>query len=412
MDAGASVSDRQRGVVQSWGDSQVKPQSAHSALSKKGFCQMVPPQVAEAIANQYEGTRKEIALRKIKHLHTSHLQGHGKPFLPEHARAIGAQKIDLTQLAIVNVYVTDSEQRLPGDLFYNESLAQKPHQLVTEEKLPFIHNTHACLKSALRFLLDVLKRNSYDGKRHPVHAVCDVVNTDHEPSTNNAVWNGEIIYVGEGDQTFFTDFARLSILGHELIHAVVQEVNDLEISGPSGAICEHYCDIIASMICQYFGGDLVWQEFTKAPTREHHQTVEQASWVIGAGVLRDGNQLFPLRSLSHPGEAYKHSKLGQDIQVKSRADAVPLPDDIDYGGIHRYSGFLNKAFYLAATKLGGYAWDHVGKIWWDALPALRRNTDYEQLARATLNSAKKLFGVDSKEYFAVLAGWRAVDIQI
>jgi Zn-dependent metalloprotease len=42
-------------------------------------------------------------------------------------------------------------------------------------------------------------------------------------------------------------------------------------------------------------------------------------------------------------------------------------------GVHINSGIPNKAFYLAATKLGGYSWDVAGKIWYDTLldPALK-----------------------------------------
>lgn len=34
----------------------------------------------------------------------------------------------------------------------------------------------------------------------------------------------------------------------------------------------------------------------------------------------------------------------------------------DMGGVHVYSGIPNKAFYLVATKMGGYTWEKAGQI--------------------------------------------------
>ena len=50
---------------------------------------------------------------------------------------------------------------------------------------------------------------------------------------------------------------------------------------------------------------------------------------------------------------------------------VDLPDDNDpsndNGGVHINSGIPNRAFYLAATALGGYAWEKAGRVWYVTL---------------------------------------------
>ena len=46
-------------------------------------------------------------------------------------------------------------------------------------------------------------------------------------------------------------------------------------------------------------------------------------------------------------------------------DYVATTDD--NGGVHINSGIPNHAFYLAATALGGHAWERAGRIWYDAL---------------------------------------------
>ncbi|MCE0446331.1 M4 family metallopeptidase [Streptomyces tricolor] len=44
----------------------------------------------------------------------------------------------------------------------------------------------------------------------------------------------------------------------------------------------------------------------------------------------------------------------------------------DNGGVHINSGIPNHAFYLAATALGGYAWEKPGRLWYDAAAHRRR----------------------------------------
>ena len=70
-----------------------------------------------------------------------------------------------------------------------------------------------------------------------------------------------------------------------------------------------------------------------------------------------------------PGTTYKNSVIGSDRQPAHMDEYADLPDtdEGDYGGVHINSGIPNKAFYLACTKIGGYAWDVAGKIWFDCL---------------------------------------------
>lgn len=70
-----------------------------------------------------------------------------------------------------------------------------------------------------------------------------------------------------------------------------------------------------------------------------------------------------------PGTAYKNSVIGSDRQPAHMDQYADLPDtdEGDNGGVHINSGIPNKAFYLTATKLGGYSWDIAGKVWYDCL---------------------------------------------
>jgi Zn-dependent metalloprotease len=84
----------------------------------------------------------------------------------------------------------------------------------------------------------------------------------------------------------------------------------------------------------------------------------------------------------------------------------------DHGGVHTNSGIPNRAFYLAATELGGHAWDKAGHIWYDALrhPRIRPNSGFRSFARATLRQASALYGAGSDEVHAVENAWAQVKV--
>ena len=65
----------------------------------------------------------------------------------------------------------------------------------------------------------------------------------------------------------------------------------------------------------------------------------------------------------------------------------------DNGGVHINSGIPNKAFYLAATGIGGYAGEKAGPIWYAALrdPRLKLAASFVQFPRLTVINAEILF---------------------
>ena len=116
------------------------------------------------------------------------------------------------------------------------------------------------------------------------------------------------------------------------------------------------------------------------------QSAGEADWLIGDGALVP--QLgMALRSLKEPGTAYRG-----DPQPGYMAHYVDLPDDNDPrnddGGVHINSGIPNRAFYLAATAIGGNAWERPGRIWYAALTErLEADSDFKAAAAATIDVA-------------------------
>jgi hypothetical protein len=79
----------------------------------------------------------------------------------------------------------------------------------------------------------------------------------------------------------------------------------------------------------------------------------------------------------------------------------------DNGGVHINSGIPNRAFYLAASELGGRSWEQAGHIWYTALTSssVRPSTDFASFAQATIAAASSS-GVDG----VVSSAWREVGV--
>jgi Zn-dependent metalloprotease len=115
-----------------------------------------------------------------------------------------------------------------------------------------------------------------------------------------------------------------------------------------------------------------------------------------------------------PGKAYDNELLGRDPQPDHMSKFAHLPDtdEGDNGGVHINSGIPNKAFYLVAVTVGGYAWEAPGLIWYESLKASTATTEFQEFADTTYLKAAELYGQGSPEQQAVLAGWRDVGIRI
>ena len=111
-----------------------------------------------------------------------------------------------------------------------------------------------------------------------------------------------------------------------------------------------------------------------------------------------------------PGTAYDDPVLGKDPQPGHMKDFVNT--NRDNGGVHINSGIPNRAFYLAATALGGYAWEKAGRVWYETLRdnRLRPNIGFTRFARLTIDVAGRIYGRSSDEKEAVGNAWAEVGV--
>ncbi len=212
---------------------------------------------------------------------------------------------------------------------------------------------------------------------------------------SNAFWDGTRMVFGDGDGTYFNRFTiSIDIIGHELAHGVTENTSDLLYAGQPGALNESMSDVFGSLVKQ----------------RSLAQGAADADWLIGAGLFTGRVQGVALRSMAAPGTAYDDPVIGTDPQPGHLDDYVETSED--NGGVHINSGIPNRAFHLAATAIGGNAWEQAGEIWYAVLTGdqIGRDCDFATFAALTTAEAALRFGDGSREATAVGEAWAHVGL--
>lgn len=279
------------------------------------------------------------------------------------------------------LYDAEHLQRLPGKLVRGETDAPVRDAAANE--------AFDGLGATYDFYAEVVGRRSIDGHGERLDA-----SVHFGRRYDNAFWNGREMVFGDGDGHLFQGFTRcLEVIGHELTHGVIETEAALVYEGQPGALNESFADVLGVLVKQWKLG----------------QTVEQASWLVGEGLLAPGVHGVALRSMKAPGTAYDDRRLGKDPQPAAMKDYLETEDD--NGGVHVNSGIPNHAFYLAAKAFGGHAWEKAGKIWYHALcNTLARSSDFAGAAQATAISARTLLGEGAEE--VVKKAWAAVGVPV
>ncbi|WP_432010748.1 M4 family metallopeptidase [Streptomyces cucumeris] len=279
------------------------------------------------------------------------------------------------------IYDAEHETRLPGKKMREEGGAASGDESV--------NRAYNGLGATFELFLNAYGRRSIDDSGLPLNA-----SVHYSEDYNNAFWDGEQMVFGDGDGEVFLDFTiPVDVMAHELTHGVTQYTANLEYFGQSGALNESMSDVFGSLVKQHVLG----------------QTAGEADWLIGKGLLAERVTGVALRSMKAPGTAYDDDVLGKDPQPGTMDDFVHTSRD--NGGVHINSGIPNHAFYLAATALGGNAWERAGQIWYDVLTGgdLASDAQFTDFAQLTVAAAQSRYG-EGEEHTAVLEAWAGVGI--
>lgn len=212
-------------------------------------------------------------------------------------------------------------------------------------------------------------RNSINGGGGNILSLVNVADPETGEAMDNAFWDGQAIYYGNGQNSFLPLAGSLDVAGHEMSHGVVSNTADLIYQDQSGALNESFADIFGAMM-------------------------DREDWLIGEDIVLNGTAL---RSLENPalGDQPAHMK---DLFTGSE----------DNGGVHINSGIPNHAYYLFATEVGSNVAE---QIFYRALNVyLTASADFSDFRIATIQAAIDLHGQSSSEVTALGNALDAVGI--
>jgi Zn-dependent metalloprotease len=281
-----------------------------------------------------------------------------------------------------SVFDAEGGSSLPGRLVRSEGDPRS--------KDPAVNEAYDGAGATFDLFLEAYGRNSIDDRGMRLDST-----VHYGQRYDNAFWNGRQMVYGDGDGELFRRFTRsIEVIGHELTHGVSQFEAGFAYQGESGALSEHVSDVFGILVRQ----------------RRRREKAQDSDWIVGKGLLFPKVKGVGIRSMKAPGTAYDDPVLGKDPQPAHMRGYVETWDD--NGGVHINSGIPNRAFYEAAVRIGGFAWERAGRIWYLALrDRLRGSSDFRDARAATIEVAGELYGPGSAEATAVRDGWDEVGVK-
>ncbi|MCC8367309.1 peptidase M4 family protein [Xenorhabdus sp. PB61.4] len=281
------------------------------------------------------------------------------------------------------IYDAENTDKYPGTKTVRTEGASESKDICVDEAYQHLGITY-------QFYKEIFGRNSIDNKGLKL-----VATVHYLENYANAFWADNQMVFGDGMKSYLNRFTScIDVTAHEMTHGVTQYEANLDYAYQAGALNESISDVFGIMVKQF----------------SNNQKAGESDWLIGQGIF--GPKMNPnndpnlaLRSFKDPGAAYS-----DDDQIGHMDQYEDLPFSNDNGGIHKYSGIPNRAFYLLATALGGYSWEQAGKIWYSTLTDnnLSNKANFDDFAKLTVSNACKLFGKSVSNF--VTDAWHQVGV--
>ncbi len=241
-------------------------------------------------------------------------------------------------------------------------------------------SAHFNAQASYEYFFNTFGRNSIDNNGGTVISFVNVTD-ENGRAFDNAFWNGRAMFYGNGNTAFTPLAGALDVGGHEMSHGVVQEAANLEYQGESGALNESFADVFAVLI-------------------------DRDNFLVGEDVvIRSQFPSGALRSMSDPTQGGNSLS---DPGYQPGTYATRFTGSQDNGGVHINSGIPNNAFFRIATAIGK---EKTEQLYYDVLTNfLTRNSQFIDLRNALQQRATAVYGANSTEFNAVVAGLDAVGI--
>jgi Zn-dependent metalloprotease len=215
-------------------------------------------------------------------------------------------------------------------------------------------------------------------------------------SYDNAFWSDSCFCMTYGDGNSFLTLTSMDVAGHEMTHGVTSREANLTYRGESGGLNESMSDIFGTMAEFYRGssGNTI--------------PATGGNWTIGEQ-LQTPSFPKPLRYM------YKPSLDGRSPDAWSSS--------LKRLDVHYSSGPMNRCFYFLSQGTGsgnyssaygtvvGIGNDKAARIVYKALcDYMTSSTTYAGAKTACLSAATALYGAGSVEYNAVVAAFKAINV--
>lgn len=198
---------------------------------------------------------------------------------------------------------------------------------------------------------------------------------------DNAFWNGQYMFYGNGGNAFFPLAGALDVAGHEMSHGVIQATANLTYQGESGAINESMADV--------FGVLIDWGD-----------------WKLGEDIVK--TNVFPSGALRDMQNPHNGGNQFGDVGWQPEHVNEQYNGSQDNGGVHFNSGIPNKAFYLIASQLGKSKSE---RIYYRALTQyLTKSSQFTDLRVAVIEAAEDLNDISAADVGVIENAFAAVGI--
>ena len=273
--------------------------------------------------------------------------------------------------AAENMYNSDTEEGMIVTLNANNTSTKTlDYNYVTSAtniwNNPAAVSAHYNATTAYKYFYKTFGRNSINGKNGDIISLINVTEDDGS-SMENAFWNGQAVFYGNGGAHFKSLAGALDVTAHELGHGVVSNTANLEYYGQSGAINESYADIFGSM-------------------------VDRSDWLIGEDIVKTA--YFPsgaLRNMSDP----HNSGTSSDNYWQPKHTSEMYIGEQDNGGVHINNGIGSHAYYLFATAVTK---EIAEQVFYRALTTyLKSTSQFIDFRIAVVQSATDLYGTTAPQ---------------
>ncbi len=241
---------------------------------------------------------------------------------------------------------------------------------------------------AFEYYTNTHSRNSINGKGGSIISVINV-NDESGGGLDNAFWNGQAMFYGNGAQSFNPLARGLDVAGHEMSHGVIESTANLDYEGESGAINESFADVFGVLI-------------------------DRDDWKVGEDVVRLSE--FPSGALRNMSDPHNGAQTGDYGRWQPRHVNEQYKGTADNGGVHINSGIPNYAFYLFVQELAKTSNESAAKgvaekVYYKALSQyLTRSSKFKELRPAVEQACIDLHGNNSAIHNAAKKAFDMVGI--